>query len=207
MQYRILNPIQIMLFNEERLHMAKRESSVSNTTSGKAKDSKSILLITVIAVSVIIIALLSVIIFVLANQKTVEQNTNPVGEARATIITKDNVEEVMEKAAEPVEAGYYNCQMNVEWHFKDAAEPSYDAYVANSNINTHTVYFDLTLEDSNELVYSSPYMPVNSELDEILLTKDLDAGTYPALVTYHLVDEEKNDLSTVSVTVTLIIEN
>lgn len=187
--------------------MARKDSSVSNTTSGKAKDTKSILLITVIAVSIIIIALLCVIIFRLANQKPVEQNTNPVGEGRATIITEDNVEEVMEKASKPVEAGYYNCQMNVEWHFKDAAEPSYDAYVVNSNINTHTVYFDLTLEGSNELVYSSPYMPVDSELKEILLTRDLDAGTYPALVTYHLVDEDKNELSTVSVTVTLFIEN
>lgn len=107
---------------------------------------------------------------------------------------------------EPVEDGYYNCQMNVEWNFVDSTQPSYNAYVANSEINTRTVYFDVNLEEDNTLVYSSPFIPVGEELKEIKLSEKLEAGDYPAVVTYHLVDDEEKELSTVSVTVTLHIE-
>lgn len=180
---------------------------MAKEATAESKSSKSKLLIIVLILAFIVIVVLAAVIFWLMNKPEPARDEAPAG-TRATIVTEDNVDEVMAQAAEPVEAGYYNCEMNVEWHFEDATKPSYDAYVANSVINTHTVYFDVNLEDSDELlVYSSPYMPVGSELEDIQLTEELEAGTYPAVVTYHLVDEEKNELSTVAVTVTLFIEN
>ena len=112
----------------------------------------------------------------------------------------------MEKTKETAEAAYYTCEMNVEWNFKSAAEASYNAYVANSKFNTHTVYFDVNLKDSGELVYSSPYIPVGAQLDEIKLLTELAKGDYDAIVTYYLVNDDKEVLSNVSVAVMLHVE-
>jgi len=160
----------------------------------KSKKGGAIILILVIAI------LIGIIIYLLMRPSD-EPDDN-----RATIVTEDNVDEVIEKMNEPVEDGYYSCQMNVEWSFVDSSQPSYNAYVANSDINTRTVYFDVNLEEDNTLVYTSPYIPVGEELKEIKLTEDLPAGDYPAVVTYHLVDDDHKELSNVAVTVTLHIE-
>lgn len=172
--------------------------------SSAVKKSK-VLYVGLAAGIIVIIALLGIVIYLLTRKGEAEPQAI-VPDNRATIITKDNVEEVMSRAEEPVVAGVYHCSMNNEWHFKDSSLPSYDAYVANPGNNSYTVYFDLFLEDTLELVYSSPYMEVGAELDELMLSKQLDAGEYPAVVTYHLVDEQHETLSTVSVTVTLYVE-
>lgn len=151
-------------------------------------------------VILLIIVLIGIIVYLLTRRPD-EPDSN-----RATIVTEDNVDEVRQRMSEPVEDGYYNCQMNVEWNFVDSTQPSYNAYVANSEVNTRTVYIDVNLEEDNTLVYSSPFIPVGEELKEIKLSEELEAGDYPAVVTYHLVDDEEKELSTVSVTVTLHIE-
>lgn len=166
----------------------------------EAKDSNKGKIV-IIALVILVIAVLIGIIVYLLTRSPEEPEDN-----RATIITEDNVDEVMKQMEEPVEDGYYSCQMNVDWNFTDSSQPSYNAYVANSNINTRTVYFDVNLEEDDKLVFSSPYIPVGEELDEIVLTEKLSAGDYPAVVTYHLVDDDHKELSSVSVTVTLHIE-
>lgn len=176
--------------------------------SSTKKNNRLPVILVAITAMIVIVALLVVIILLLKREpEVVESGPTPPGYVRGTVITEDNVDEVLAQEAEPVVAGYYNCTMNVEWHFEDSSKVSYDAYVLNSTINTHTVYFDVNLEETGELVYSSPYIPVGLELDEIQLTSELEAGIYPVIVTYHLVDEDNNELSTVAVTVTLYIEN
>lgn len=166
-------------------------------------------LIVVIIIAVLVIAVLvGVIVFLMtrpADEPATDRNSD-FDNSRATVLTEENYEEVLSRAREPVTDGYYNCQMNVEWNFASATDPSYNAYVANSTINTRTVYFDVNLEESGILVYSSPYIPVGAELREFALTEELSAGDYPAVVTYHLVDDDHQELSTVSVSVTLHIE-
>lgn len=178
----------------------------SSQHSGDKGGKNKILIIVLLSAILVIGVLIGVVVYLLA-RPGVDESKDVIPDNRATIITPENVDEVMAKAEEPVVAGMYFCEMNTEWHFKDSKSPSYNAHVVNAVENTHTVYFDLFLEDSGELVYSSPYMEVGAELDELVLTKQLAAGTYPAIVTYHLVDEDKETLSTVSVTVTLYVEN
>lgn len=173
----------------------EKEAETSTNEVQKTKKGGAIIIV------VLVIAMLIGIIIYLLTRPSDELDDN-----RATIVTEDNVDEVIEKMNEPVEDGYYSCQMNVEWSFVDSSQPSYNAYVANSTINTRTVYFDVNLEEDNTLVYSSPYIPVGEELKEIKLTENLPAGDYPAVVTYHLVDDDHKELSNVAVTVTLHIE-
>lgn len=178
----------------------EKGTGVEIPTKEKQKSKKGAVII--IALFVLVVAVLIGIIVYLLTRPTDE----PKEDNRATVVTEENVDEVVEKMNEPVEDGYYSCQMNVDWNFTDSSRPSYNAYVANSTINTRTVYFDVNLEEDNTLVFSSPYIPVGEKLDSIKLTEALSAGDYPAVVTYHLVDDDHKEVSNVSVTVTLHIE-
>ena len=151
---------------------------------------------------VIIVVLIGVIVYLL----------KPVEEEKKTpqIVTPDNVEEViqgMQKEEEKVPVGAYEVTQNTEWIFKDGTSVSSNAFVENSTANTHMVYFVVTLRDTGEEVYVSPYIAIGASLDEITLDKDLDKGTYNAVITYHLVDDEFNDLSQVSMTMRIVVEN
>ena len=44
-------------------------------------------------------------------------------------------------------------------------------------------------------------------MDKIKLDKKLKAGTYDCVMTYHLLDENEETISTVRVNVTIIVEN
>lgn len=162
------------------------------------KKSKKLLVVALVAVIVI---LLGVIIYLVGfgRESEVEEK------GRAVLLTEDNVEEYDNQGA--VEDGYYLVTMNTSWEFDDGKAESNNAYVANVEQNTRTVYFDVFLSDTGELVYSSPYMPVGTELKNFALDEDLEAGDYTAVVTYHLVDDDNNEIDDVSAEVTIHILN
>ncbi len=175
------------------------------------KSKPNTFIITMIA-AVIILVLVAIIVMLLKRPATVVERdpySTAARSARATVVTKDNVDDVLAKASEPIEDTYYTCTMNSEWHFTSSKSSSYDAYVMNSTDNRRTVYFDLFIDgvEGEELVYSSPYIPVGSELTDIKLTETLEKGTYSATMVYHLVDDDKAEITTLSVGVTLYIEN
>lgn len=187
------------------------DMSSDNTDSTVTKKSKifivaAIIAAVIIVVLVIVIVMLSKKVTSLGNQKP-QDNRATVSSKNVNIITEDNVEEMLEQLNKPVEDASYVCTMNVDWYFEDASQPSYNAYVMNSTDNTRTVYFDLALEEGLEILYSSPYIPVGETVNEVELNTVLEAGTYPAVVVYHMVDEEHQEVGSVTVTVMLHIEN
>jgi hypothetical protein len=171
----------------------------------KQQTGKGILVIGIIAIVVVAI-LVGVIVFLLVKQNTKKE------EKRQVLVTEDNVEEVLEdleerEEAEKVAPGYYTVTMWTTWHFKDGSEASYDGYVINIDENTNDVYFDIVMADNEEdVLYSSPIIPIGGRLDEIKLNRDLDPGTYETVCIYNLVDENQNSLSQVRVYLTLIVE-
>jgi hypothetical protein len=130
----------------------------------------------------------------------------PTEGGRGVVAMPDNIEEIREKMRQPVEDGYYETRMNVEWEFPSSDAESTNAYVENSPNNKRTVYFDLMLADTNELIYSSPFIPVGAKLEKFKLDAKIPAGEHTGIVTYHLVDDDYRELTTVSVSVTLRIE-
>lgn len=125
------------------------------------------------------------------------------------VVTPDNIAEILAdmEASEKSVIGSYEVDMNTTWTFNNSDSPSRDAIVGNSPANLNTVYFKVTLKDTEEQVYKSPNIPVGSNLENIVLDKKLSAGTYPAVITYYLVDENLKDISHVSVNMTLVIQN
>ena len=111
----------------------------------------------------------------------------------------------MEEMADKVADGMFECEMTMSWTFQDGNSVASNAYVANSENNLHTLYFDVYDNSTDELLYSSPMMPVGSELREIKLEKELPAGDYSALVMYTLVDENYEEVSKVGFNITISI--
>lgn len=174
--------------------MSEGQTLTNERKGGKKRGIAIVVLIAVIAV------LAGVIIYLLMPKDE---------EKRNVVVTKDNVDEIIEQMAEDegTEAGYYTVTMNNEWHFKSGTDASYDAVVENSEMNTNDVYFDLfTADDESNVIYKSPVIPLGASLENITLDIDLDPGTYDCICEYHLVDEDQNTVSTLRVTVTVIIE-
>lgn len=180
------------------------ELHLANSTSGgegnapKRKKVNGVL----IGVILVLVAVVGILIYALFRPEPQEAPTD----GRATFVSPDNVEEVKQQLSQPITDAYYKTSMTVDWYFDNGKAVSTSAYVANHEDNTRTVYFDVNLE-SGDLVYSSPYLPVGEKMEQITLDKDLDAGDYPAVCTYYLVDDDHNVITHVSVAVTIHILN
>lgn len=186
-----------------RLNNTDASSSSGNVITGTKKSSSLVIIIAV----VIIVAVLGAVIIVLALNSQTSNPSNQTTPRRDVLVTPDNIDEVLAEIQETNPDSAYTASMNIDWYFEDGASPSSNAYIENAVENSRTVYFEVTLADTGEMVYSSPYIPVGSILQNPALTVDLDAGEYSAVCTYHLVDDDYNELSTVSVSVKLHILN
>lgn len=162
-----------------------------------------------IPVTGIVIAGLVVVVVLMGVQILTTRSTPvPAEESpkqRSYLVTEDNVDEVVEAIQTPSPAPYttsYTATMNSEWYFADGHSPSDNAYVENSVGNYWPVWFDVTL-DSGETIYESPILPVNSHIRNFALDTPLEAGAYSAVVTYHLVDENQTELSSLSIAVSI----
>ena len=159
---------------------------------------------------IVIFALIFGLVYMLFFQKSEtdipkSMLTGEVVNGRGVVITPDNIDDIRAQIDSPVADGYYSAEMNFEWTFEKWDKPSDDAYIINSVDNVRTVYFDLILNETEELIYSSPYMPVGSKLTDFALEKELSKGEHKAVVTYHLVDDEFNNITEVSIAVLLRI--
>ena len=181
-----------------------------NAQQKKSGSNKGLLAGGIIAAAIIVAAL----IIVFANKNKTDAPTETakrdvMENKRNTIVTSDNVEDVVEEMVnrEYVEPGYYNASMSTTWHFATGDAVSADAYVENVKENTHDIYFDVVLEaDESVVLLESPVIPRGAELTNIALDTKLEAGTYPCVMIYHLVDEDQNTISTLRVGFTIIVE-
>lgn len=169
--------------------MSKQKESNDGRKGGK---------IAIAVCVVVIVALFGVVIYLLLGKK--EESVR-----RNVVVNKDNVDEVLEQLEDPVPAGSYEVKMNSTWNFARGDAPSDNAYVENAEANTNSVYFDVTRTDTDETIFESPILPVGSHLENITLDSSLPAGTYDCLVTYHLLDENEESVSTVKLTLTINI--
>ena len=174
----------------------------------QSKKRKGGLVIGIVA-GIIILALIGVIIYLVITRNAQQKKEE---KPRNVVVTKENAEEVVDELKEQSEKasvvpGYYTVTMNPTWHFKTGKDISYDAVVENVSANTNDVYFDIVLEsDESKVLYKSPVIPRGGILKDISLDEELGAGTYPAIVVYHLIDENQETLSTLRVTLNIIIE-
>lgn len=175
----------------------------SQISSPEEKKHKGI----IIAVVVVAVCVLVGVILYLVLGKDAEPEKEPVTINR--IVTPDNVDETLAQMAEADKTpiGSYEVRMTSDWEFDNGSAVSSNASVENSKSNRNTVYFTIARTDDGSVIFKSPYLPVGSSLENIKLDTPLSAGVYDTVLTYHLVDKENKEVSTLSVALTIIIKN
>lgn len=151
----------------------------------------------IIAFIVLLVALVICILLLL--RKPEEEGRN--------FVDRDNVDTIMEDMTDKVAEGMFECMMTTEWTFENADSESPNAYVANVENNRYTIYFDVYEEETNELLYSSPLLPIGTEIRNIKLDKKLEAGEYKAVVMYTLVDDDEQEVSSAGFNITISVNN
>lgn len=183
--------------------------NIGQTDKANEKANKGLVVVCIFAV-VIIVALIGVIV-VMSRSKESGSEIAEAGEKRPVVVTEENAEEVAEQILNRKESEgiplHYQVTMNSTWEFENGQSESENAYVANSIDNETSVYFDVIRNDTKETIYQSPVIPVGEEIDSITLDQDLDAGDYECTMTYHLIDDEQNTLTTVNMWVMIQIKN
>jgi hypothetical protein len=198
----------------------KSDSSKNTNNKGGVTGKKDIKFFVMMAMGLIIIAaLITVIVILLGREPEVVElppgpgiggYTRDIG-GRGFIVTEENAEEVraeLERHQQRLLPGdmHYEFSMTPNWRFPTSRTPSPNALVRNVEVNSRTVFFDVFIEGVG-VVYVSPYMPLGSEHSGFALDVEMEAGTYDAVVTYFLVDDDLDILTDVSVGVTIIVEN
>lgn len=160
-----------------------------------------------IVLVIVVVGLTGCIAFLLLHNG--KKSTKEVESRRENVVNEDNIGDVIEQLDRNgnVLPGNYEATMNGTWKFADGKTASYNAYVENAANNTNAVYFDVMLSDTGETIYESPVLPLGSHIDGIKLNTELSAGTYDAILIYHLIDDDQNTLSTVNFGITIIIES
>ncbi len=173
------------------------DSAQNEARSEKKSNKAVIILIALLALLVVLLIVVIILLLGRGGKESVNENT-PVEQPRAvtqdvrTVVDEESAQTVMEQMRKEVEEGMFECQMSMTWNFVDGKSESNDAYVANSTNNTHPLYFDVYIKDTDELLYKSPVLPVGTDLKNIKLDRELPAGKYEATVMYTLLKDEES---------------
>jgi len=182
----------------------KKDASKKDKKEDKKKKRK--IKPTFVVICILVAALIGVLVYFLWPTEEAEIIDGPVPMGgRGIVAVPENIEELMRDRDEPPPGGHYITTMNNTWTFDRWNVASDNAYVENDIRNEYTVYFDLSIEEDGRLVYSSPYIPQGAVLRGFALDRMVPAGDHSAIVTYYLVDENGEEVSRVSVRVTLSI--
>lgn len=168
------------------------------SSTAERKNSKNGIIVAAVIIVLLAVVVAVVMILVKPNQK----KTNAV-------ITPDNVDEVLAelKDSQKTALGQYEVSMNTEWEFENGKSASSNAYVENPVANTNDVYFDIVRSDTEETIYTSPTIPVGSHLEGITLDTALEAGNYPCVLTYHLLNESGEAISSLNIALDITVNN
>lgn len=178
---------------------------MSNQKETADKKNKKMIIIIVIAFLILIAALVTCIVLLLTKQKEEPAQVSRSSVLERGIVDENNAGDIMDEMSEKVSKGMFECKMTTAWTFDDGKSESPNAYVANVENNLYTLYFDVYEETTNELLYSSPLLPVGTELKNFKLDKELPAGEYDAVVMYKMVDENEEEVSSVGFKVTITV--
>ena len=170
--------------------MSSNTKNKSDTRKKDEKKDRKLVIALTIALAVVVVVLVAVIIILLGQKKAVHETSDRVvGGTARTVVDDESAAGVMDQMRQEVEEGMFQCEMSMKWTFDNWKAESLDAYVANSVNNSHPIYFDVYIDGIDEPVYMSPVLPVGTNITNIKLNKELDAGTYEATVMYTLLED------------------
>lgn len=161
----------------------------------KAEKNKSKWKIVIIALLILVIIGMGIAIYLLLNKP------EPKRDISEGLVVDGNIDEKASNAR-------FTTDMNMIWTFPSGSTISNNAEIGNSASNMYECYFEVYLDDEAQtLLYSSPVLPVGKKLDKLELNQVLPDGSYDAVCTYHILDDEdpEKELGTVSFAVSLMV--
>lgn len=105
----------------------------------------------------------------------------------AIVVTEDS-RDTVSAIQDKVTKGMISVKMTDGWIFSDGGASS-NAYLANSERNSYDLRFEITLEDTGEVIMQSPDVPVGSCIENFPLSVVLEPGTYNVVVAHQQVEE------------------
>jgi hypothetical protein len=170
----------------------------------KGVNSKQVVLI--LSVFILVAAAAVALILYLNRPEEVLPAVAPTGGVR--MMTEENIREIELENQEKLDRGMFETYMNTTWLFPDGKSPSENAIMGNSTSNNYPFYFTITVDNTGETVFTSGLLPVGSEISQVVLEKELAAGTYPATVRVNMVDENDQPVeSNMDFAIMLVIQS
>jgi len=186
---------------------SEKEQAEKDLAEKKKKRKKRTLIIAASIALAVIIGLLVYFFWLRPESDILDMGIPRATLPNGGIITPENLEEERERLGTVSPDAQYTVSMSRQWRFESALTPSSSVYFINVASNSRTVFFDVVLIDTGEIVYSSPYIPLGLEHSNFALDKDLGAGTYDVTIAIFLVDDDHEIVADLSVSTKLIIEN
>jgi len=118
-------------------------------------------------------------------ENNVQEGSDLLTSGSGMVVTEDNRDDVSKSLGQKANSGSLVVRMTQGWVFTDGCTKS-NAYLGNSVRNEAPVRFVITMEDTGEVLMTSPEVPVGSCIENFPLSVKLEAGTYKVIVTHQL---------------------
>lgn len=162
--------------------MSTKQNRKKNiTVKTKSQKSKKPLIIAVLLCIIIILA--AVCCFLYINRRPAADDTG----SSAIIVTEDT-RNALGDINDKVAKGMIDVKMTRNWIFEDGGKTS-NAYLANSERNSYILKFEITLEDTGEVIMESPDVPIGSCIENFPLSVTLDPGEYNVVIAHQQVED------------------
>jgi hypothetical protein len=145
---------------------------------------------------VVVVILMAIIVALLCYQKffrKVEPNALEASlKAKLGQLDGKSEAEIQAELNRVIEEGMFHISINTTPVFADG-ESEGNLEIENVPNNHYSMVVQIALQDSGEQVYDSGLIEPNYHIQKDVLEKDLDAGEYAAVATFHAYDMETQD--------------
>lgn len=171
----------------------------------------------VVLAAIVLIAVVVTAVIVLGNRKDKDGDSQESSQPDrvGSVLTGEGAMEVEDDqyddwlaANDTGQDAYIVNMADSTWHFEDGDSPSYDMSVVNDTGNSQAVYLELVTVQDQKVLFVSDFLEPGDAIHGVKLGEVLEKGEYDCYLTYHLMDQEKEqETGTVTIAVTVVVEN
>lgn len=162
--------------------MSTKQNRKKNTGEKvKSPKSKKPIIITVLLCIIIILVVIGYFLYINHRPKLDDAGSS------AIIVTEDT-RNALGDINDKVAKGMIDVKMTRNWVFEDGGKSS-NAYLANSERNSYILRFEISLEDTGEVIMESPDVPIGSCIENFPLSVTLDPGEYNVVIAHQQVED------------------
>lgn len=164
-------------------------------------------------VPVLLLAILIVLLLLLFTKQGIPSSDAPSNQGNSSAIVDGELdlmgyEEIKAGLQSKVDESYMNLKINLNPVFNDVKGKG-NLMIQNSSSNKSNIQVSIYLEESNELIYTSPILKPNQSISEDQLThpEKVTTGTHKALAMFSILNPETDEkVSETGIKITLTVK-